>query len=135
MHCGSEKHVKGMARIIKYLCENEDLKLTFRGGTCTPNGTPRIFTFVDSEFAGEPRNSLDPDNLGRKSTSAVVIMAFGCAIYWKSKLQPVVATSSGEAEFRALWLAVTETLFCNHFLYELGYESYRRPLVPISIRT
>ena len=34
-------------------------------------------------------------------------------------------------ESKPLWLAVTETLFCNHFLYELGYESYRRPLVPI----
>ena len=29
MHCGPEKHVKEMARIIKYLCENDDLKLTF----------------------------------------------------------------------------------------------------------
>ena len=58
-------------------------------------------------------------------------MVFGCAIFWKSKLQPVVATSTGEAEFRAMWLAVTETLFCNHFLHELGYEDYRRPLVPI----
>jgi hypothetical protein len=66
MHCGPEKHVKEMARIIKYLCENDDLKLTFRPDVCTPHGTPRIFTFIDSDYAGEPRNTLDPDNLGRK---------------------------------------------------------------------
>lgn len=131
MHCASEKHVRGMARVIKYLVEHEGLTLTFRGNVCTPNGTPRIFTFTDSDYGGEPPNRLDSDNLGRKSTSAVVIMAFGTAIYWKSKLQPVVATSTGEAEFRAMWLAVAETLFCIHFLHELGYESYTKPLVPI----
>ena len=101
-----------MARIIKYLVEHEDLTLTFRGDVCTPNGNPRIFAFTDSDYGGEPPNKLDSDNLGRKSTSAVIIMAFGTAIYWKSKLQPVVATSTGEAEFRAMWLAVSETLFC-----------------------
>jgi len=31
MHCASEKHVKGMARILKYLVEHEDLQLVFRG--------------------------------------------------------------------------------------------------------
>ena len=131
MHCASEKHVKGMARILKYLVEHEDLELVFRGDVCTPHGVPRLFTFVDSDYAGEPLNQLDEDNLGRKSTSAVIIMAFGTAIFWKSKLQPVVATSTGEAEFRAMWLAVAETLFCIHFLHEIGYESYSEPLVPV----
>ena len=58
-------------------------------------------------------------------------MALGTATYWKSQLQPVVATSTGEAEFRAMWLAISETLFCIHFLNELGYGSYSKPLVPL----
>ena len=129
--CASEKHLRGMARVIKYLVEHEDLTQTFRGDVCTPNGNPRIFAFTDSDYGGEPPNKLDSNNLGRKSTSAVMVMALGTATYWKSQLQPVVATSTGEAEFRAMWLAISETLFCIHFLNELGYGSYSKPLVPL----
>ena len=30
-----------------------------------------------------------------------------------------------------MWLAISETLFCIHFLNELGYGSYSKPLVPL----
>jgi len=131
MHCASKKHLRGIARIIKYLIQHEDFKLTYDGTQCTPDGQLRLFTFVDSDYAKEPFNKLEEDNLGRRSTSAVVIMACNCTIFWKAKLQPRVAASTGEAEFRALWIAVKESLFCIHLLREIGYDTYEEPLVPI----
>lgn len=108
--------------------------LTFRKNVCTPHGEPRIFTFDDSNYAGEPMNTFGQSDLGRKSTSAIVIMAFGTAIYWKSKLQGVVATSSGEAEFRAAALALKETAFITHLMKELGFRGYERAQVSLVTR-
>lgn len=131
MHRASAKHVKGISRVIRHLTETESVALTFDGDVCGPNGDPRIFGFVDSNYGNEPAHFLDPDSLGRRSTSAMVIMAFGGPIAWKSKLQSAVSTSSGEAEFRAMHLAVKELMACIHLCRELGFSSYDVPSVPL----
>ena len=45
-----------------------------------------------------------------------------CMINWKSKLQPIVALSSAEAEYIALCDAGKEGLWMKRFIQELGFE-------------
>ena len=130
-HRASRENLRGALRLLRYVIDHSQIGLTFRKNVCTPRGEPRIFTFVDSNYGNEPLNCHDQSNLGRKSTSAIIIMAFGTAIYWKSKLQDIVATSSGEAEFRAAALALKETAFITHLMKELGFKGYERAQVPV----
>ena len=132
MHCASEEHLRGAARLLRYVIDHEQIGLTFRKSVCVSKGEPRIFCFVDSNYGNEPPNTMDQSNLGRKSTSAIVIMGFGSALYWKSKLQSVVATSTGEAEFRAAFLAIKEISFITHLMCELGFSGYNHgAMVPL----
>ena len=128
MHAASYKHIKGIARIIKYLSNNEDLALTFDGTQCCADGAPHVFAFADSDFGGEPFIPTGEADLGRKSTSGVLIMAYGGPIYWKSKLQSKVATSSGEAEHRATNIALNEVNFCRHLISEMGFNCQSIPV-------
>ena len=128
MHRASIKHIRGIARVMRYLVEHEDLALVYDGTQCMPGGTPRIFAFVDSDYGGEPMHATGEKDLGRKSTSSIIIMCAGAPIYWKSKLQKSVAISSGEAEFRALNVAMKEVAFCYYFLKEMGYDISYTPV-------
>jgi len=128
MHRASIKHIRGIARVMRYLVEHEDLALIYDGTQCMPGGTPRIFAFVDSDYGGEPMHTTGEKDLGRKSTSSIIIMCAGAPIYWKSKLQKSVAISSGEAEFRALNVAMKEIAFCYYFLKEVGYDISYTPV-------
>ena len=128
MHRASIKHIRGIARVMRYLVEHEDLALIYDGTQCMPGGTPRIFAFVDSDYGGEPMHTTGEKDLGRKSTSSIIIMCAGAPIYWKSKLQKSVAISSGEAEFRALNVAMKEVAFCYYFLKEMGYDISYTPV-------
>jgi hypothetical protein len=128
MHGASDIHVTGMARVLRYLIEHEDIALTYDGAQGGEDSQPHLFTFVDSDYAGEPAHLRNENDLGRKSTTAVIIMAFGAPLYWKSKLQKTVATATGEAEIRALHYALKEVEFLVYLLMELGFKS---GLVPI----
>ena len=128
MHAASYKHIRGIARIIKYLSNNESLALTFDGTQCCADGAPHVFAFADSDFGGEPFIPTGEVDLGRKSTSGVLIMAYGGPIYWKSKLQSKVATSSGEAEHRATHLVLNEVNFCRHLISEMGFNCQSVPV-------
>ena len=128
MHAASEKHIRGAARIIKYLQDNESVPLIFDGKQCDGDGEPKVFCFVDSDFGGEPFHTNNVDDLGRKSSSACIIMCGGAAIFWKSKLQKKVALASGEAEFRALSYALKEVVFCIYLLAEMGFNPRYVPI-------
>ena len=90
-----------MVRTIIYIRDNEDFPLICDCKRCDADGEPKNFCFVDSDFGGEPFQH-NVNDLGRKSSSACIIMCRGAAIFWKSKLQKKVALASSEAEFRAL---------------------------------
>ena len=46
----------------------------------------------------------------------------GATISWKSKLQPIIALSSTEAEYVALFSAAQETTWLRHLLSSTGFE-------------
>jgi len=90
-HMGAAKHV------LRYLKGTRSLKLTY------PLGKPLILQgFTDSDYAGCPDT--------RRSTSGYVFKLADCTIAWRSRKQRSVATSSTEAEYMALSLAVKQYL-------------------------
>ena len=60
---------------------------------------------------------------GRKSTMGFIFKLAGAAVSWMSKLEPMVAISSTEAEYMALLQAVKESIWIQRFLKELGRET------------
>lgn len=68
----------------------------------------------DADWAGD-RNT-------RRSTTGYVFMLAGGAISWKSRLQPTVALSSTEAEYRAVTEAGQELLWLRTMLEKFGFE-------------
>lgn len=76
------------------------------------NAIVRLFGFRDSDWAGQKLSTNPADTCGRKSTSGY-ISSSGGPTNWKSKLQSIPATSSGQAEFVAMFEAAKDLLF--HF--------------------
>ena len=128
MHAASETHLRGIARVIKYLIQNEAIGIVFDGKQCTAGNVPHVSLFVDANYAAEPLHPHSESDLGRRSTSAAVDMAYGAPIFWKSKIQKEVALNTGEAEFRSMANALKEGYFVRSFLQELGYPTRPMPL-------
>ena len=102
----SEKHVKAVKRIFRYLKGTIDKGITF-GGTNTP-----LVMYVDADFA------MDPDQ--RKSTTGWVSLFFGGPGTSKSKLQPILADSTTVAELIALHDACREAKWLSWLISEFG---------------
>jgi hypothetical protein len=69
--------------------------------------------YCDADFGG--------DVSSRKSTTGVFISWADHPIMWFSKLQPIVTTSTTEAEFVAAATAVKEGLWLRKLLVEIAY--------------
>eukprot|EP00969_Alexandrium_andersonii_P148775 6577141-Alexandrium_andersonii.AAC.1 len=72
-----------------------------------------LSVYVDSDWAGE---------FDRKSVSGGVIMAGGCQLASWSRTQGATSLSSGEAEFYAISLGVTESLGLRNILHSVGID-------------
>lgn len=75
----------------------------------TPNG------YSDADWAGN-RDT-------RRSTTGYVFKFLGGALSWKSRLQPTVALSSTEAEYRATTEAGQEATWLQLLLKSFGFET------------
>jgi hypothetical protein len=75
-----------------------------------PSSSPCIDVYPDSDLAGlySYEDPLDPHCT--RSRTGFVILAFGCPIMWKSKLQTEIALSTMEAEYVALSTALKDLL-------------------------
>jgi hypothetical protein len=83
--------LKCVDRVMRYLIETTDYGLIFKKS----NGDkPTLVGYSDSDFAG--------DIIQRRSTSGTLIQCHGNTVYWRSKRQPIVTSSSTEAELVAL---------------------------------
>lgn len=75
---------------------------------------PELVGYSDADYG----NSLDD----RKSISGYVFKLNNGAISWKSKRQPIVATSTTEAEYISTSEAAREAMNWRMFLRELGFH-------------
>jgi hypothetical protein len=101
----SLQHETGVKRIFRYLKGTAHLVLTFKGDLRDPMG------YTDADWAG--------DIPTRRSTSGYIFNVGSGCISWQAKRQPVVATSSCEAEFRGQAQATKEALWLRNLFTEL----------------
>jgi len=103
-------HWKAVKHLFRYLKGTMDEKLVY-----SPTISDEPFTsFSDADHGGNPDNG--------KSTSGHLIRIGTGAVSWSSKLQPVVALSTTEAEYIAAVHAGKEVIWLRHLLIELGYD-------------
>ncbi|KAJ1520304.1 hypothetical protein ONE63_004503 [Megalurothrips usitatus] len=102
----TEKHWKGVKRILRYIQGTQNWGLWYRGLSDVP-----LVLYADADYANSP---------DRKSLSGFVIQMFGDTIAWGTRKQTSVAQSSCEAEYIALATAVSELLWVRQLLNELG---------------
>ncbi|MCO5598419.1 hypothetical protein L7F22_052514 [Adiantum nelumboides] len=109
MHSPGSKHWQAVKRIFRYLSGTLHLGLFYpRGGSLPPD----LHAFSDSDWAG----CFDT----RVSTSGFCFMLGSSCISWLSKKQPTVATSSCEAEYRAVFTATVECVWLRRLMADLG---------------
>jgi hypothetical protein len=75
-----------------------------------------VMVYSDADWAKDPTD--------RRSISGFVILLAGGPIVWQSKKQRVVASSTVEAEYIALYEAVKEVVWLRQFLLELNQEKF-----------
>jgi hypothetical protein len=85
-----------------------------------PDKSKGLECYVDAGWAG---SSNDP--LSSHSRTGYVIMYAGCPIVWASKLQPLIALSTTEAEYIALLTALREVIAVMNLLNELKSNGFK----------
>jgi hypothetical protein len=73
-----------------------------KGMIMTPSSVPRIDCYPDADFAGLYGHDDKQDPHCVRSRTGYVILAFGCPVLWRSKLQTEIALSTMEAEYVAI---------------------------------
>lgn len=134
MHSPKLAHVVAMKQTLKYLNSHRALALTYRRkhnlieglfrtlaemdgalqtlqSTAETPGDPAVL-FSDSDYANDPET--------RKSISGKATYLFKCLVSWASKRQPVIASSTHEAEIIAMSVVADEGIWQRRLLTELG---------------
>jgi hypothetical protein len=101
-------------RIVRYLSETKDLKLSFGKDVVED----KLFGYSDADWAGDQKDS--------KSNTGFVFICNGAAISWASRKQKCVTLSSMEAEYVALSEACQEVVWLRELFGDFG-ESQESP--------
>lgn len=104
--------------VLRYLRGTTNLGITYSAHART--------TVAGMESKSFPVSHCDADWAGdqstRRSTTGYVFTLAGGALSWRSRLQPTVALSSTEAEYRAITEAGQELLWLRKMMSRLGFE-------------
>ena len=125
MHDPQEQHLEWLKRTLRYLRSTIDDRLRYTKMSDSPaaamfediNGGRAEFSslvgFTDANHA----NAREAE---RKSISGFCYFLFGNLVMWKSKVQPITAASTHEAELIALSFCADEGLWMRNLLNEVG---------------
>eukprot|EP00804_Cyclotella_cryptica_P001528 CCRYP_003749-RA/>CCRYP_003749-RA protein AED:0.13 eAED:-0.00 QI:0/0/0/1/0/0.33/3/0/1355 len=111
----SRRHELAPIRIGRYLKGTMD-----KGLIMTPSPEPRIDCYPDADFAGLYGHEDARDPHCARSRTGYVILAFGCPVLWRSRLQTEIALSTMEAEYVALSTACKDLLPLVSLIRELS---------------
>lgn len=114
----SIEHWKLAKRVIQYVKGTQYLSLTYHR-----QKEMRAVGYCDSDWGG----CLET----RKSTEGYVFFLGGGAVSWRSKKQPVIATSSCEAEYISAFSAAKEAIWLSNLI---AIFLHHREIDPITIR-
>ncbi|XP_042485262.1 secreted RxLR effector protein 161-like [Macadamia integrifolia] len=96
-------HWVAAKKVMRYLKGTREYMLTYRA-----SDQLEVIRYSDSNYAG----CLD----SRKSTPGYIFLLAGGVIYWKSKKQTCVSTSTMEAEFVAFFEATSMAIWLRNFI-------------------
>ena len=99
-------HMDALVRALKYLINTREARLVYRGDA----GTTQPCIYTDSDWGSE-RDGL--------SRAAWITKIAGGAVTWYSKKLPLVATSSTEAEYKALSEGAKEAIWFKNLMEEI----------------
>ncbi|CAI7769664.1 unnamed protein product [Closterium sp. NIES-54] len=99
--------VLGIHRVFNYLQNTADMGLVYGGGDLVLRG------YTDSDYANE---------IGRHSVGGYVFTLGGAAVSWRTKRQTVIATSTAEAEYIALFEGAREATYLRRLYEDLGFR-------------
>ena len=114
-----QDHEEAVRRICRYLLKTKDKCLILRR-----DKSKCLECFVDADWAGSWRHISSNDQLSRHSRTGHYITYAGCSLMWKSKLQPLIALSTTEAEYIVLSSALREVIGIIHLLEELEQQGF-----------
>jgi hypothetical protein len=97
MSCPTQHLMNCAIRLLRYLSATRKLVLRYM---CSSDDVVRLDGYSDADFAGCTKTS--------KSTSGIAILFRGQPVYWRSKRQPIVTSSTTEAELVALNLCALQ---------------------------
>lgn len=106
----------GLKKILRYLSGTKDLKLTYRPQKI--ESLHKKFTNVLEGYADA--NYMSRDDFQPYSTCGYLFYAFGNMVSWAVKKQSIVATSTTEAEYVALYEAAKEFSNLKYLCQSLG---------------
>ena len=112
-HRASETNQLALDRLVGYLNTKPEKELYFRKCSAIT-----MAVFADASFGNEEFFAQEND-LGKKSTSGMVVLLNGAAVSWKSELQSTVTDSTGYAETIAAHEALKEVKYLKLFLEEM----------------
>ena len=112
-------HEVALKRICRYLLRTKDRGLVYH-----PNRKRGLECYVDADWAGSWHHDQAHDPLGAFSRTGYVIYYAGCPILWGSKMQPLVALSTTEAEYIALSSALREVIAIMNLITELRSNGF-----------
>jgi len=111
LHAATPTMLTHLNNALKYFLATADIGLTYDGKKPGP-----VYGYSDADWAG--------DATTRRSTSGYVFMRNNAAVTWSSSLQPSVAHSTSDAEWRALSDCGREALWLRKLEKDLtGVES------------
>jgi hypothetical protein len=102
---------KAACRVLNYLSNSRNKGIRYHGTKL------QLHVYTDSDWGS------DKDT--RRSTSGFIVMMAGGPVNWMSKLQPIVALSSMEAEYIAAFFAVQDVVWILQLLSDIGLQRTR----------
>jgi hypothetical protein len=104
------KHWEGVKHLFRYLQGTKAIRLVYKRSEFDRDS---VFTaYSDSDHAGAVDNG--------RSTGGYALLISGAAVSWMSKLQPLVALSTTEAEYIAAVETGKDILWMRQLLSEFG---------------
>ena len=136
MHNPDTVHCLWLKRILRYLKRTQHDRLVYSAGVNSRNGThgtPSIGKhFRKINENSQPfevlcgftdANHANAREAERKSITGFCFFLYGNCVMWKSKVQPLTAQSTHEAELIALSFCSDEAVWMRNVLQEIGIDA------------
>lgn len=107
----AEHHNQALKKLMRYIRSTVNLRLRFG-----PGGDQSLVVYSDADYASDKKD--------RKSVTGAAGILGGAAIFWMSRKQNAVSTSTTEAEYTAMSITAKQGQWIAQLLRDMGYPQY-----------